>query len=943
MKKGVLLWCVLFGFMVNAGHMRAATFNITANNTTALKSAIRQANINNEADVINLTTSTYTLTAPDNMLNGINGLPVIVDDVSGLDLTINGNNADLYRSSENGTPDFRLMQIASNATVKISDFNFLNGKTADTNENGNNDDNGGAICVHDGSLTAINCDFLFNSAPQDAGGAVSVCVPHFKATFTAQNCYFGDNYAFSGSAIHNNGFVGNATTTLTSCVFTGNTSENGGAISNNAAFGNTILNITDCTITDNQALQGGAIENRVSQGKTSVVVKRSLLESNQAVFGGGAIYSYADRGESSFLLSNCTLADNQSEGTIYSQGGAIYCGNDSQSQSTFSLENCTLSKNAASAGGDSIYNDGSASSNSVVQMANSIFKPGHASGNFINKAGLFTSLGYNLSSDAASGLLKGPGDSIGIDPLLDLDGPRSMGGTAAIALLPNSPALNAGDSNFTGPPNTDQRGAGFARVRGGRVDIGAFEAQMPTLSVIDAPPAPEGSAAAPNAATATIQLSPKWDEEVTVDYHTVDNTALSGSDYVGTNGTLIFAPGETTKIAKVDFIGDAVPEITERLFLVLSSVRGAVIGRNQGNAYIANDDGPSVSINDVTVSESDTDTTATFTVKLSAPSNQKISVNAITANGTATSPADYTGGGQTLIFMPGEVSKTFAVTVRGDILDEASEAFYVLLSSPANASVGRGRGVATITDNDAPPAISIENISLSEGNSGTRAAVFRLHLSAPSGVPVKVTASTQDSGLHPATVNDDYVSLAPTSFTFTTGQTDLLVRVNIKGDLTREVNETFALKLTSPINATIAKSSAVCTILNDDEQLYISDAQISDPENSSATLVFSVNLTTPCRQTVTASYTTRDNTALAGSDYIAQSGTLTFAPGQTRQLITITITGDALYEDYENFFVVLSNIRNAAPGKTMGVGNIFPSGPPPPPFVVFNQSADAVK
>src|SRR6266853_76451 len=90
-----------------------------------------------------------------------------------------------------------------------------------------------------------------------------------------------------------------------------------------------------------------------------------------------------------------------------------------------------------------------------------------------------TSRGYNVSSDDGDGFLTGPGDQINTDPML---GPfQDNGGpTFTHGLLPGSPAINAGDPNFTPPPFFDQRGPGFWRVRNGRIDVGSFEVQIGT-------------------------------------------------------------------------------------------------------------------------------------------------------------------------------------------------------------------------------------------------------------------------------------------------------------------------------------------------------------------------------------------------------------------------------------------------------------------------------
>src|SRR5204862_989162 len=108
--------------------------------------------------------------------------------------------------------------------------------------------------------------------------------------------------------------------------------------------------------------------------------------------------------------------------------------------------------------------------------------------NIFNNDGTVTSHGYNLSSDDGSGNLNGPGDQINTDPLL---GPlQNKGGpTLTHALLPGSPAIDAGNPNFTPPPFDDQRGPGFDRVVNGRIDKGSFEVQGPGPTLTPTPTA----------------------------------------------------------------------------------------------------------------------------------------------------------------------------------------------------------------------------------------------------------------------------------------------------------------------------------------------------------------------------------------------------------------------------------------------------------------------
>jgi len=115
---------------------------------------------------------------------------------------------------------------------------------------------------------------------------------------------------------------------------------------------------------------------------------------------------------------------------------------------------------------------------SLVTIWNTIFKISPGGHSIVNDSGTSTSRGYNISNDDGGGYLNGPSDQINTDPLL---GPLEDNGgpTFTRALLLGSPAINTGDPNFNPPPFYDQRGPGFNRVRGGRIDVGSFEVQNP--------------------------------------------------------------------------------------------------------------------------------------------------------------------------------------------------------------------------------------------------------------------------------------------------------------------------------------------------------------------------------------------------------------------------------------------------------------------------------
>ena len=114
----------------------------------------------------------------------------------------------------------------------------------------------------------------------------------------------------------------------------------------------------------------------------------------------------------------------------------------------------------------------------TLDFESTILNRGELGPNILND-GTVTSHGYNLSNDDGSGYLIGPGDQINTEPLL---GPLQNNGgpTFTHQLLPGSPAIDAGDPNFTPPPFFDQRGPGFDRLVNGRTDKGSFELQAGT-------------------------------------------------------------------------------------------------------------------------------------------------------------------------------------------------------------------------------------------------------------------------------------------------------------------------------------------------------------------------------------------------------------------------------------------------------------------------------
>jgi Calx-beta domain/CARDB len=224
--------------------------------------------------------------------------------------------------------------------------------------------------------------------------------------------------------------------------------------------------------------------------------------------------------------------------------------------------------------------------------------------------------------------------------------------------------------------------------------------------------------------------------------------------------------------------------------------------------------GIDVSVGDATVTEGDSGTVnATFTVSLSRPSATPVTVDFATADGTATAPGDYASTSGTLTFAPGETSKAVTTTVNGDTVCEVDESFFLNLSNATGATIVDGQGQGTILNDDScVPDVSINDVSVTEGNSGVTNATFTVTLSQTTVNPVSVDFATADGT---ATAPSDYAATAGT-LAFAPGDLSKTVTVPVNGDLLFEPDETFVVNLTTAVGASIADGQGQGTILNDD-------------------------------------------------------------------------------------------------------------------------------
>lgn len=220
------------------------------------------------------------------------------------------------------------------------------------------------------------------------------------------------------------------------------------------------------------------------------------------------------------------------------------------------------------------------------------------------------------------------------------------------------------------------------------------------------------------------------------------------------------------------------------------------------------------------------------------------------------------------------------------------------------------------------PSLKINDVAVTEGNTGNVAASLTITLSAPSTQTITVAYAT---GNGTATAGSDYQAATGT-LTFAPGETSKSIIVMVIGDRLGEPNETFVVNLNSPTNATIDDGQGLGTIVDDEPRISISDVSKSEGKKGTTTIFsFTVTLSSAYDQSVSMSFTTVDGTAkTSDGDYVSKTGTLSFAPGETKKTIIIEVKGDSKKESDETFYLDLFGLsRNALFSKNRGIGKIL--------------------
>ena len=436
----------------------------------------------------------------------------------------------------------------------------------------------------------------------------------------------------------------------------------------------------------------------------------------------------------------------------------------------------------------------------------------------------------------------------------------------------------------------------------------------------------------------TVSLSRAGSLPVDVDWLVIDGTAKRDEDYnVAPSGTLHFDAGTTVQSIEVTVLGGLTVEADETFTVLLSNPRGATLPDDTAIVTIVDNDAATLTLEGVSASQDEdaggTTTSFTFSVTLDNAVQGGLDLAYSTNDDTATlADGDYVYNDGTLEFAgtAGEIH-TITVIVNDDAKVEADELFQIILGTISGLAAGidpdelslLGTPVSGTITNDDTATLSIGDVTLAEGNSGTTAFEFTITLSEEVAEDVTVVVNTADIAGQ-ATAGIDYTAVSDLLVTFTAGG-DLTqwVTVNVTGERVVENDETFEVNLTDArfggavdaTRVTIADPQGIGTILNHEDAatLSIGDVSLNEGDSGTTAFEFRITLSEEVAEDVTLVVNTADiaGQATAGVDYTAVSDLLvTFtAGGDLTQWVTVNVTGERVVENDETFEVNLTDAR----------------------------------
>ena len=400
----------------------------------------------------------------------------------------------------------------------------------------------------------------------------------------------------------------------------------------------------------------------------------------------------------------------------------------------------------------------------------------------------------------------------------------------------------------------------------------------------------------------------------TIVFSTTGGTATAGSDYTGTLQTLTFAAGQTNQTVSVAVIDDTAGEAAETMTVALSNQSGGTLDVATASASIADNDLTTWAV--ASAFSGNEGAVYVYTVTRAGNKDNAATIEYATSGGTALAGVDYTPAFGTLSFAAGETVKTVTVMVTVDNLAEGlfSEQLPLVIFNASSGSLPGTVGNASSSGMSDPVTSSYAVTAVNSGAleaAGT--AVFRVartnSLSDTQTVVYSTVAGTATAA--------DFTAISGT-LTFTPGEQFKAVTVNVLGDGVADGSKAFSLQIT-PTLGDIGATSAAFTIADSDAAAAVPTFTLVAVNDGTAEAagkaVFSVTRAANLLATATVEFLTSGGGTGTAADYTAVAArTLTFAPGETVQQVTVDLLADGVADGVKTFDAAL---QNASGGGTV--------------------------
>ena len=774
----------------------------------------------------------------------------------------------------------------ANRVVNVIDSSII--------DNTAGDDGGGIYTGFSADLQVNNSTISGNTASSEGGGIGNA----YGGTITIEDSVISSNTGGQGGGV-GGGFSGTSLFTIERSSVTNNIATgDGGGVFNTA---NGIVNITDTLVSDNSSGVPGSSSNGggiFTFGELQL--ERSTVSGNTATGEGGGIFATAGFYGTPLGILNSTIHGNSAN----DDAGGLFASLTVRPLIEFS----TITANTTGGNGGGIAAETGAINNPFTVLSHTIVvgNSGQDLANARGTSSAFISGGFNLIGTGGFELAPfTQNDTVNVSEQAALLGPLQDNGglTPTRALLPGSPAFNAGDPTAVAGqddvPEFDQRGDGFDRVSNLIVDIGAFEVPPPPTVNFDL--TSQNTVEANSVINVAVSLtSPSTTTEIVP--FTVTGSAGS-DDFDISSGSITFPTNSTNGVISINVFDDTIDELPETVIITLNPTANVALGTFPSFVLTINDDDPTPTVNVSPTDQSvfENNTTIQFDVDLSAPSGLAVTIPLL-VSGTADGQ-DFDLPVTSVTIPAGATSVPVNINLFQDDQDESDESIVVTLGTPTNADLGAETVHTVAIQNVNVPLVGFTTAAQTVGEEvGTTQ--ITVELDGPTIFDVVVPLNIS------GTADGSDFAINANSVTIPAGNLSATINVSVQNDLASEFDEDLIVTLGTPTSANLgAQTIHTLTIIDDDNPMVMFSSTEQTVTESGLAFSATVILNVPVNEDVFIPFGIT-GTANFG-DFNIDVGSVTIPAGQLSATIFATVRDDDLNEPDETVILTLGQPTGA--------------------------------